>query len=358
MNKTELLKKLLPGFLPLIVFIIVDSIYGTEIGIYFAIAFGIVELAFIYIKEKRIDKFVIGDTLLLVALGGVSLLLDNDIFFKLKPALIELIFCLLLGLSAFSKQNLMLKMSQRYMKGVEMNQSAIQSFTRSLKVMFWMFLFHVILIVYSAYYMSNEAWVFISGGLFYILFGVYFAFEFIRNKRKMSKMKNEEWFPLVDEEGKVIGKAPRSYCHSGSMVLHPVVHVHIYNIDGELFLQKRAMNKETQPGKWDTAVGGHIAFGETLEVGLQREVEEEVGLSGLKYEFVTKYVWESEIEKELTHVFFAKANGNISIQPEEIDEGKYWTWKEIQNTIGKGVFTPNLEHELVKFKKLFLSKIK
>jgi len=358
MNRIELLKKLLPGFLPLIVFIIVDSFLGTEMGILFAIGFGLIELLVIYLKEKRIDKFVIGDTLLLVALGGISILLENEIFFLLKPALIELIFCALIGVSVFSKQNLVMKMSQRYMKGLEINDAAQQNFTRSLKAMFWMFLVHVVLIVYSAYFMSKEAWVFISGGLLYILFGVYFVFEITRNKLKTRKFKDEEWFPLVDEEGGVTGKAPRSVCHSGSKLLHPVVHVHIYNDKGQLFLQKRSTKKKIQPGKWDTAVGGHIAYGEDLETGLMREVEEEVGLKNLNYQYITKYIWESEIERELTHVFFAKKNGEIIVQPDEIDEGKFWTWKELQNNIGKGIFTPNLEHEFHQFSKLFLSKIK
>ena len=74
-------------------------------------------------------------------------------------------------------------------------------------------------------------------------------------------MKNEEVFPLVNEDGTIIGKATRSFCHSGSKALHPVVHLHILNDRGEIYLQKRSMKKDIQPGKWDTAVGGHIDFG-------------------------------------------------------------------------------------------------
>jgi isopentenyldiphosphate isomerase/intracellular septation protein A len=358
MQKIDLLKKLLPGFLPLIVFVVVDSFLGTKAGIVFAIAFGFVELIFIYLKEHRIDKFIIGDTFLLVAMGGISIILENEIFFKLKPALIELIICVLIGFSAFSGKNLMLKMSQRYMKGIEMNKNVENQFNKSLKILFWLFLIHILLVVYSAWFMSNEAWAFISGVLFYILFGLYMLFEFIRNKHKINKMKNEEWFPLVDEDGRVTGKAPRSVCHSGSMLLHPVVHVHIFNQKGELFLQKRSLEKDIQAGKWDTAVGGHISLYESLEAGLKRETEEELGLKNLDYHYVTKYVWQSEIEKELTYVFCAKQNGEILINQDEIDEGKFWTLDEIKNSSGNGFFTPNLEFELGKYGKLILSKIK
>ena len=87
----------------------------------------------------------------------------------------------------------------------------------------------------------------------------------------------EEWFPLVNEKGETIGKATRKECHNGSKMLHPVVHLHIFNKAGDLYLQKRSINKDIQPGKWDTAVGGHIDYGETVEDALHREVREELG---------------------------------------------------------------------------------
>jgi isopentenyldiphosphate isomerase/intracellular septation protein A len=358
MDKFELLKKLLPGFLPLIVFIVVDSFLGTLWGIIFAIGFGLIELIFIYVKERRIDRFVIADTCLLVALGGISILLENDIFFKVKPAIIELIFCVLIGISVFSGKNIMLQMSQRYMKGIEMSQAVADQFNKSLKVLFLIFSFHVLLIVYSAFFMSTQAWGFISGVLFYILFTIYFLYEYITKRMKSKKLEQEEWFPLVDEKGNVTGKAPRSVCHSGSMLLHPVVHVHVLNYQGNIFLQKRSMNKDTQPGKWDTAVGGHIAFGEDLETALNREIEEEIGLKNIKCYFLTSYVHESKIERELVYLFYTLDHQGIVINKEEIDEGKFWTMEEIKNARGKGILTPNLESELEKYGKLILSRIK
>ena len=345
MNRTELLKKMLPGLLPLLVFIIVDEIAGTKEGIIFALIFGILELVFIYIKEKRIDKFVIVDTLLLVAFGGFSLLLENDIFFKLKPALIELIFCFLIGFSAFSKKNLIMSMSKRYMKGVEMNHQVELKFKSSLKVMFWMFFVHTLLIVYSAYFMSNAAWGFISSALLYILFAVYFLYEFISNKLKINKLNKEEQLPIVDKEGEIIGQAPRSACHKDKSLLHPVVHVHFFNEKGEFFLQKRAKNKLIQPDKWDTSVGGHVSVGETIEQALEKEVGEELGVKIAEYQFVKSYVWESEVERELVYVFLGKTNEQIKIDKKELSDGKYWTINEIKKNIRKNIFTPNFESE-------------
>ena len=77
----------------------------------------------------------------------------------------------------------------------------------------------------------------------------------------MEENKNEI-FPIVDEAGRVIGQASRGHCHDGSKLLHPVVHLHVFNTKGELFLQRRPDWKDIQPGRWDTACGGHVDFGE------------------------------------------------------------------------------------------------
>ena len=84
MSKTELLKKLLPGFIPLFVFMAIDEIWGTRAGLIAALVIGVGEMGWIWIQEKRLDKFVLFDTGLLLVLGSVSILLDNDIFFQVK----------------------------------------------------------------------------------------------------------------------------------------------------------------------------------------------------------------------------------------------------------------------------------
>lgn len=155
----------------------------------------------------------------------------------------------------------------------------------------------------------------------------------------------EEWFPLVNEEGETIGKATRRECHNGSKWLHPVVHLHIYNKEGALYLQKRSMKKDIQPGKWDTAVGGHIDYGETVEEALRREVREELGITDFVPEFVARYVFESAVEKELVHTFRTVYEGPITPDMEELEDGRFWPADEIEANLGKGLFTPNFEGE-------------
>lgn len=166
--------------------------------------------------------------------------------------------------------------------------------------------------------------------------------------RKMNRA--EEWFPLVNEAGETVGKATRRTCHNGSKLLHPVVHLHIYNRAGDLYLQKRSVRKDIQPGKWDTAVGGHVDLGETIEGALRREVREELGITDFIPEFLMRYVFESALEKELVNTFRTVYEGPFLPDADEIEEARFWSISEIEAHLGKGVFTPNFESEYEKLK--------
>ena len=165
----------------------------------------------------------------------------------------------------------------------------------------------------------------------------------------MKQDRQDELLPLVDENGNITGTATRGECHNGSMMMHPVVHLHVFNSKGELYLQKRPEWKDIQPGKWDTAVGGHIDLGEHVEQALFREAGEELGIEGFTPEALPQYVFRSACECEMVYPY--KTVYDKDIRPsEETSGGRFWSMDEIRESIGKGILTPNFEQE---FKKLF-----
>ncbi len=362
MDKKSLFKNFTIGFIPLLVFILADEFFGTRIALITAVVTGLIEFLYYYIRFRQIEGFVLFDVGLIILMGGISILLDNDIFFKLKPALIELILVIMVGVHGFSKTPLLLLVSKRYMKDLTVNDLQLKMMRQLCRVLFIVLLVHIILIVYSAYFMSKAAWGFISGGLFYIIFGLILFGQFIYSrffKRGSSGFRasaGEEWFDLVTPEGKVIGKAPRSAVHGNPNLLHPVVHIHVFNHNGQLFLQKRSRNKDVQPGKWDTAVGGHIHTGEDLHSALQREAAEELGITKGTFHTLYRYVMRNNFESELVHTFRLVHNGPFKINREEIQVGRFWKIQEIEANLDKDVFTPNFEQEFALLKKYYWSK--
>lgn len=150
-------------------------------------------------------------------------------------------------------------------------------------------------------------------------------------------------------DGEVIGSALRSHCHDGSKKLHPVVHLHLFNSCGELFLQKRASTKDVFPDKWDSSASGHILLGETPLAAVLREAKEELSVELPDVRFIEKYVIETELERELSYCFSVVYDGEIAINEEELSDGRFWTLSEISLSLQKGIFTENFESDFIRF---------
>lgn len=352
--KNEILKNFSIGFLPVAIFLLGDWLYGAMVGIAIALAFGMGELLFFYIKNNTFEKFIVFDLVLLMLFGMVSLLLENEFFFKLKPAIFELILVIILLIHGFTNKPILLIMSKRYFQEIKMHESQLHLLKTVARYLTVIFALHTFLIVWSAYFWSKEIWVFISGGLFYIIFGLLLVAQFLFLKfykksfpmnSKTGIQKNEEWFDIVDKNGRLLGKATRNQVHGNPDLIHPTVHVHVFNSCGLLFLQKRIITKDLYPGRWDTAVGGHVNSGETINDALVREASEELGLAIKKARPLFRYIMRNNWESELIHTFTIINDGPFILAPDEIEEGRFWSGFEIHRNLEKNIFTPNFEEE-------------
>ena len=161
----------------------------------------------------------------------------------------------------------------------------------------------------------------------------------------------EELFPVVDEAGNITGSIKRREAHGGSMALHPVVHLHVLDPQGNIYLQKRPDWNDIQPGKWDTACGGHVDLGENVRTALMREAREELNIKDFDINELDHYVFESQRERELVYVHTTIISGDIHPNTDELAGGRFWSRKEIMSNIDNDVFTPNFINE---FKKYFI----
>ena len=164
-----------------------------------------------------------------------------------------------------------------------------------------------------------------------------------------------EFFPVVEPSGMVVGRSTRDYCHSGAKPLHPVIHIHIVDRYGRIYLQKRSMRKDIQPGKWDTAVGGHVSYGESILEAVYREASEELGFTEFNPVHIETYEFESSIEREMVNVFAAIGSYELHPDLDEVDEGRWWDIADVDAAIGKGILTPNFESEFQMIRKQLLA---
>ena len=162
------------------------------------------------------------------------------------------------------------------------------------------------------------------------------------------KTDTSELFDVYDGQGNHLGTAPRQECHGNPQLIHRTAHVVVFSADHRrILLQKRASSKDIQPGKWDTAVGGHLAPGETWDTAASREMAEELGVpETLPLRLLFYCQIRNAIESEDVAVFATDCDGPFHPPADEIDEVRFWSAAELRTAAGTGRFTPNLEEEL------------
>jgi isopentenyldiphosphate isomerase len=178
-----------------------------------------------------------------------------------------------------------------------------------------------------------------------------------RHHNALRKIMSDELLQLVDREGNPVGTAPRSACHGNPDLIQAVVHLHLFDLSGRLYLQKRAADKDRYPGRWDTSVGGHVAPGETPDQAIRREAGEELGIdldgSGASggLERLEPYLYSDEIETEYVFPYRLVYSGSLQPNSEEVEEGVFFDVDEIRCLLGKrrARFTP---HFRLAFKRL------
>jgi isopentenyldiphosphate isomerase len=135
----------------------------------------------------------------------------------------------------------------------------------------------------------------------------------------------EEWFDVVNERDEVVSRALRQEVHATGW-WHRAVHVLVFDATGSVFLQKRSMQKDLSPGKWDSSCSGHLDAGEDYDAAAERELGEEIGVRvtgqtgpvrWFRVEACAATGW------EFVWVYRLRHDGPLVLDPAEIQYGEW-----------------------------------
>lgn len=137
---------------------------------------------------------------------------------------------------------------------------------------------------------------------------------------------------LVDEHDRELGVMPKSLVHTDKTTLHRAFSAYVFDDEGRVLVQQRAHQKQTWPGVWSNSCCGHPLPGEDYKAAVARKVKEELGLNVTQIEKVSDYRYRFERngiqENEFCPVFRCRAEGEVQINPEEVDDWKWVDWDE------------------------------
>ena len=155
-------------------------------------------------------------------------------------------------------------------------------------------------------------------------------------------MKNpaDEIVQIVDRDNLITGECPRSVMRM-QMLIHRACFVLVFTGRNELFVQKRTMTKDLYPGHWDIAAGGVVLAGESYETSAERELLEELGVTGVSLEFRFDSYYEDPENRVWGRIFTCTHDGPFHLQAEEIDFGRFMTVSEVLDVSTREPFTPD-----------------
>jgi isopentenyldiphosphate isomerase len=140
---------------------------------------------------------------------------------------------------------------------------------------------------------------------------------------------SEEIFDVVNDRDEVQGQRTRSEVHRLGLQ-HRTVHVLVFNSGGQVFLQKRSLKKDNEPGLWDSSGSGHLNAGEDYDACVVREAGEEIGLRLTRCpEKLFKIAAGPQTQQEHVWVYRCQAEGPFTLHPDEVEQGGWFSPEQV-----------------------------
>jgi len=146
---------------------------------------------------------------------------------------------------------------------------------------------------------------------------------------------SEELLDVVDADDRVIGVKTRGEIHAQGL-MHRAAHILVFNTSGELFIQKRSMSKDNNPGLWDSSAAGHVDSGENYYDCAIRELGEELGIRvTVPLEQLSRLVASPITDMERCIVYRCMDDGPFVLETDEIDEGAWISGEEMDRRVSE-----------------------
>lgn len=180
-------------------------------------------------------------------------------------------------------------------------------------------------------------------------------YQILKIKNLASKLKKEEWLPIVTEKGEVTGKIAKSVSFNmKNKFLHPVVRVALVS-NSKVFLQERALNDTLNPRKLDYPFEKYILFNHEINLAARNSIRQMLGDdTDFDIKFLLKYVFENEETRRLIFLFTANVDDESKIRRVGKMTGKFWTVKQLEEGFADEIFSECFELEFEYLKNMVL----
>jgi hypothetical protein len=164
------------------------------------------------------------------------------------------------------------------------------------------------------------------------------------------KLHNEEWLPIITEEGGVTGKVAKSIVKDlKNRYMHPIVRIALIH-DGKVYLHECKQPCMQSPGLFDYPFEKYVLFEQEIDATVKKCVREKCGDVDVPLRFLLKYVFENDTTKRLVFLYVSDIEDEALFNRLNLNDGKLWTISQINDNMGTDTFSEcfELEYEYLK----------
>lgn len=344
------------GLLPLLLFMFLDNYFSYLLSFVIGITFCFVCIfLYTFLSKDKVYIFMLLPSAVTLVLYSLFLCLKIEpVLYKYSPLITEVLLVITLTVTSFFRGYIHRRIRHSRINPFRRTliRTQLNEFFFVAQIVQNAYTLHLFLIlIYGVITFESQLpgpGIFIVRELNLIIGIVIIGYEHIRLSLMQGSLRKEMWLPVLDNKHRVTGCIARSVSkESRKKYFHPIVRIALlYN--GMLYLEKRGKDEVVSPGLLDYPYHKYVLFQHTLEDTV-KEMEDEYRFPpDNKPRYLIKYVYEDEVAKHLVSLYALSVRSeeewNRLVLPEG-KGGKLWTVRQIEDNLGKGIFSGYFEKE-------------
>jgi isopentenyldiphosphate isomerase len=157
---------------------------------------------------------------------------------------------------------------------------------------------------------------------------------------------SEERVDIVDRNDNVLYQCTRKEMRA-KVLCHRAVFIAVVNSSGELLIHQRSALKDLWPSYWDIAVGGVVAAGESYDSAALRELDEEVGITGVPLTPLGMGTYTDTMVSLVGKCFIATYDGPLVLRDGEVVATEWVSQSDLQQRLTERDFLPDSKELLM-----------
>lgn len=353
------------GYIPVIITIILCEFISQDTAIYIGTGIGIIGIYHAHqSKGVLLPNFILYISTLMLAILAIAVLIPGEYIpdGSLPLTLEVTIIIPLLILYMHKKQFINYYMKQIGICQKRLHAQAAEASIVSARITLIVGFLHfmiISIIVAVQNPVSRTSMIVIYKVLPPVVFLLAILFNLLAIRIFNFLLSHVEYVPIVNTKGDVIGKTTAAEAISNkNSYINPVIRVAVIS-HGMLLLYNRPSTTALEKGKTDVPIEYYLHYGESLTDGVKHVISETFP-SGteIQPEFSIVYHFENEVTNRLIYLYIVDIKDDSSLSSTSYENGKLWSFKQIEENLNKNYFSACFEEEYEHLKSVIYTREK